>query len=577
MIVHVLACDYDGTIADRGRLAPDTAAALRRVRESGRKVMLVTGRMLPDLRHVCPEVDALFDAVVAENGAVLYVPDRREVKILGDAPEPRLVEALQRRQVPFDLGSAIVATTGPFADAALDAIRETGVERTLVFNKGALMLLPGGVTKGTGLDAALARMELSAHNVVAVGDAENDHAFLNLCEFAVAVADAVPALAERADFVTPGPASRGVIELIDEHVLRDAVDLAGRARRHRLAIGETSDGHTVLLSPHATRLFVVGPSASGKSTLTGVLVERLVEQGRAVCLLDPEGDYQSLTDLEGVVVLGGKADRALPTREELAQLLRRPRSSLVLNLSAMSRAEKVQYGTQALASVAAVRGSHGLPHWLIVDEAHHVFPKDGSPATELILRGRDSVCLITLDVEALAAELRAAPNVVASTDLDAFNTTLTAIAEARGDGSARLPAALGGAALDAGEAAVAWLDGEPGAQRFRVARRRVEHRRHVRKYVEGELPPHRSFYFRGANGALNLRAANLERFCKLAEGVDEQTWLWHFQRGDYSRWLREMIKDAELADEVAALEARPGTASDSRRATLAAIRRRYAA
>jgi HAD superfamily hydrolase (TIGR01484 family) len=576
MIVHVLACDYDGTIADHGRLEPDTAAALRRVRESGRKTMLVTGRMLPDLRHVCPDVDALFDAVVAENGAVLYVPDRREVKILADAPEPRLVDALQRRQVPLDLGSAILATTEPFAEAAVDAIRETGVERTLVFNKGALMLLPGGVTKGTGLEAALAGMELSAHNVVAVGDAENDHAFLSLCEFAVAVADAIPALQERADHVTRGAASRGVIELIDEHVLHDALDLAGRMRRHRFVIGETSDGRAVTLSPHATRLLIVGPPASGKSTLTGVLVERLVEQGRSVCLLDPEGDYQSLTDLEGVVVLGGKADRALPAHHELEQLLRRPRSGLVLNLSAMSRSEKVQYATQALASVAAVRGSHGLPHWLFVDEAHHVFPKDGSPATELVLRGRDSVCLITLEVQALAAELRAAPNVVASTDLDAFNTTLAVLTEARGRPAAHRLATLGGGALDRGEAAVAWPDGEPETQRFRVARRRVEHRRHVRKYVEGELPADRSFYFRGENGALNLRAANLERFCELAEGVDESTWTWHFRSGDYSRWFREMIKDAELADEIAALEARAGAPGDSRRRTLAAIRRRYA-
>jgi len=115
------------------------------VRESGRKVLLVTGRMLPDLRRDCPEVDRLFDAVVAENGALLYFPDSREAKTLGDAPETALVEELRRRGVPFDLGSSIIATTDGYAEAALAAIRETGVERTLVFNKGALMLLPGGV------------------------------------------------------------------------------------------------------------------------------------------------------------------------------------------------------------------------------------------------------------------------------------------------------------------------------------------------------------------------------------------------------------------------------------------------
>src|SRR5256885_6516883 len=216
--VHVLACDYDGTIADGGRCSPEMAQALARVRESGRKVLLVTGRMLPDLRSVCADIDRMFDAIVAENGALLYFPETREARTLGDPPESALVEELRRRGVPFDLGSSIVATTEGYADMALAAIRETGVERTLVFNKGALMLLPGGVTKGTGLEAALTVLALSHHNMVGVGDAENDHAFLAMSECAVAVADAIPALRERADYVTRAPGSRGGIEGIEDHL-----------------------------------------------------------------------------------------------------------------------------------------------------------------------------------------------------------------------------------------------------------------------------------------------------------------------------------------------------------------------
>ncbi len=565
--VHVLACDYDGTIADGGRCSPEMVQALARVRESGRKVLLVTGRMLPDLRSVCSDVDRMFDAVVAENGALLYFPETREARTLGDAPESALIEELRRRGVPFDVGSSIVATSEAYADAALAAIRDTGVERTLVFNKGALMLLPGGVTKGTGLDAALTVLALSPHNMVGVGDAENDHAFLAMSECAVAVADAIPALRERADYVTRAPGSRGVMEFIEEHVVNDLAALLPRLTRHRLPVGEGADAEPVTISPHGVRMLIVGPSASGKSTLTGLLVERLIESGRSVLLIDPEGDYQSFAELERVVVLGGSNERVLPTPDELRQLLHQPRTSLVLNLSAMSRAEKVAYATKALGAVAFVRSTAGLPHWLILDEAHHIAPADGSPVVEL-LRSAESFCMSTLDVNDLAPELRAVANVVAATELGAFTAATRAAAPGRAP-------VLAGPPLAPGEVAIAWLATSPRAQRFRVGKRRVQHRRHVRKYTEGELPPDRSFYFRGPAGALNLRAANLVRFVELAEGVDEPTWAWHLGQHDYSTWARQQIKDDDLAGALAAVETANLPPAESRRRALDEIRARY--
>ncbi|HUK62627.1 MAG TPA: HAD hydrolase family protein, partial [Dongiaceae bacterium] len=354
MNVHAFATDYDGTIAEANRVAERTARALERVRASGRKVLLVTGRMLPDLRAVCPDVDRMFDAVVAENGALVYFPDRRELRTLGDPPEPALVDALRRRGVRFDLGAAIIATDTPFAEATLAAIQETGVNRTLIFNKSALMLLPGGVTKGTGLAVALDALELSPHNMVGIGDAENDHAFLALSECAVAVADAVPALRERADYVTRAPSAAGVVEFVEEHLLRDLVDLAPRLNRHDLPLGEQPDGRAVTVSAHGTRLLIVGPSGTGKSTLTGVLAERVIESRRSLLLLDPEGDHRTLAELERVVVFGGKGERALPTADEVDQLVRQPSASLVLDLSAMTRSEKVAYAATVLATVATV-------------------------------------------------------------------------------------------------------------------------------------------------------------------------------------------------------------------------------
>ena len=573
MNIHVFATDYDGTIAEGNRVNDATARALERVRATGRKLLLVTGRMLPDLQSVCPELERMFDAVVAENGALVYFPDGREVRTLGDSPEPALVEGLARRGVPFALGSAIVATDAPFAEAALAAIQEAGVERTLVFNKGALMLLPGGVTKGTGLAVALGALALSPHNMVGVGDAENDHAFLSICECAVAVADAVPALRERADYVTRAMASRGVVEFIEEHLLTDLVDIVPRLARHQLRLGEDANGATVAVPAHGTRLLIVGPSGSGKSTLTGVLAERVLDSGRTLLLLDPEGDYRTLAELENVVVFGGRGEQALPTPNELDQLLRQPRTSLVLDLSAMTRPEKVQYSTTALAVVTAVRSTTGLPHWLLIDEAHHVLPAEGSSAADLVRPGTEGLVLITLDAAALAPPVRSLPNLVASTELAAFHAAVRTVVAARNGRSD--PRLIDGSPLAQGEAALAWIEPEPRAVRLRVARRRVHHRRHLRKYAEGELPPERSFFFRGPLGALNLRAVNLARFVELAEGVDEATWAHHLAAAEYSAWVRQMIKDPELAEEIAAVERSGLPAADSRRQVLDRVRARY--
>ncbi|HTU00832.1 MAG TPA: HAD family hydrolase [Candidatus Sulfotelmatobacter sp.] len=231
MIFHVLASDYDGTIAEQGRVADATAAALARVRESGRAVILVTGRTLPDLRRVCADCETMFAAIVCENGACLHLPATHETRILGAAPEPTLLSDLGRRGVAFELGHSSIHTDATAAHEVLAAIRAAGVDRTLVFNRGSLMLLPGGVTKGTGLQTALADVGTSFHNTVGIGDGENDHAFLRECGYAVAVGDAVPALRDRADYVTRAPGPRGVVEFIEEHLLQDLAGLVVHPER----------------------------------------------------------------------------------------------------------------------------------------------------------------------------------------------------------------------------------------------------------------------------------------------------------------------------------------------------------
>jgi len=231
MRYRALACDYDGTLAHDGRVAETTLAALDRLLASRRQLIMVTGRELDDLGKIFAHLH-LFEWVVAENGGLLYHPASKREKLLGERPSQTFINRLRARDVaPLAVGRVIVATCHPHEMAVLDTIREFGLELQMIFNKGAVMVLPAGVNKATGLSAALAEMKLSPHNVVGVGDAENDHAFLGLCGFSAAVANALPTLKERADLVLQGDHGDGVQELIDA-LIRD--DLRGvRKTSHR--------------------------------------------------------------------------------------------------------------------------------------------------------------------------------------------------------------------------------------------------------------------------------------------------------------------------------------------------------
>src|SRR5678815_930231 len=174
MRYHALAADYDGTLAHHGRIDEPTWAALRRLRETGRKLIMVTGRQLEELLGIIAHPE-LFDRIVAENGALVYQPDTKRIRTLAAAPPARFVEELRRRGIDnVAAGHVIVATWEPHQDTVLHVIHDLGLELQVIFNKGAVMVLPSGVNKSTGLAAALCELQLSSHNVCAVGDAEND-------------------------------------------------------------------------------------------------------------------------------------------------------------------------------------------------------------------------------------------------------------------------------------------------------------------------------------------------------------------------------------------------------------------
>jgi HAD superfamily hydrolase (TIGR01484 family) len=210
-----LACDYDGTLAHHGVVADATVTVLDRFRSGGGRLLMVTGRELPDLQSVCSVVDR-FEWIVAENGALLYRPSDGFNQLLCASASAELAQRLaQAGAQPLSVGRAIIATREPYETVAFSLIKELGLELQIIFNKGAVMILPTGVNKATGLGAALEHMNVAAQDVAAIGDAENDHALLAMCGIGVAVSNAVPTLKEHADVVTKGARGDGVAEWID--------------------------------------------------------------------------------------------------------------------------------------------------------------------------------------------------------------------------------------------------------------------------------------------------------------------------------------------------------------------------
>jgi hydroxymethylpyrimidine pyrophosphatase-like HAD family hydrolase len=217
---RLLATDYDGTLARRGTMADGTRAALGRLRASGRRIVMVTGRVIDDLQRVCPDLSP-FDLVVAENGGVIYAPATGDRRVLAPAPPPALVQHLRSRGVPEVMpGEVVVGLKRIHLGAAEEVIDELALDLALVFNVDAVMILPPGVTKGTGIEAALATLGVSPDETVGIGDGENDFALLAACGLGAAVANAVPDLKAQADLVMRGEDGDGVTELADR-ILRD--------------------------------------------------------------------------------------------------------------------------------------------------------------------------------------------------------------------------------------------------------------------------------------------------------------------------------------------------------------------
>ncbi len=545
--LRALAIDYDGTLAQGARPAPIVLEGLAALRATGTRVVLVTGRILSELVADFPDVRNHVDAIVAENGGVLAIGAQGARPLA--RPVPRELEtALARLSVPMRRGQVLLATHAPHDAAVLRSIAELGLDEQIVRNRGELMILPAGVSKGTGIYEALAELGISHHSAIGVGDAENDHALLASCEIGVAVADAVPALKAHADIVLPEAGANGIAKFLDALLHNE---IAVTPRRWQVTLGATDEGVPVRIPASQVNVLITGGSNGGKSYVAGLFAERLAQLGYSLCVLDPEGDHTHLGELRGVVTLGGSEEPPSPT--QLGRLLQHRLGSLVVDLSLWSAEAREDYTTRALAELARHRQSTGLPHWIVLDEAHVAVGETAARARAIFDAKQEGYCFVTYQPAELCRDvLDALDVVVLLADSDPFIDTLFAAWPS--DLRDRLH--LAARSLAIGHAVVCRAGSlDPSFEVAKLASRDSAHVRHWHKYVLGHLAPWQHFQFRDEHGRATSRyAANLGEFCRELIHASRGTLQHHARHGDFSRWIGETLQDTRLAEVVRRVE-----------------------
>jgi 3-deoxy-D-manno-octulosonate 8-phosphate phosphatase KdsC-like HAD superfamily phosphatase len=527
-----LACDYDGTLASHDRIAPPTVAALERARRAGLRLALVTGRTFFELSRVCDRLD-LFDAVVAENGGVLYFPAAGRICDMAVGPPAALLAELERLGIPYQTGRVVIGTMIAHEAAVRRALITTGVTMALVPNRTSLMLLPHGVSKSSGVRPVIGMLGLSPRDVLALGDAENDLELFEACGFSGCPGNAVAEVKARADWVFPGEDGAAIAAALDDLIVDGGLSLPTTSR-HRLRLGwapRTAAPATV--SARAVNLLVQGDPQSGKSWLTGALVERLAGDRYATCVIDPEGDYQVLAALPGVTWM--VVQRESEWSEALFVLRHDPSATVVVDVSGSSHAEKVRLVETGLRHIRALRRERGVPHWVVLDEAHYSLHPEGVSHEAFGVDDR-GFCLVTHR----ASWLR--PLVVDT--IDTFVLARTTRAEELSFLRGHLPGAtLEGVLGELPEREFLLAERDGKAMTFVPPPRLTSHVRHLHKYSDRPLAPHHRFLFRARNGSPVMTAGTLGEFVTTLGRVDDEVLDHHAARGDFSRWVLEVFGD----------------------------------
>ncbi len=552
MYLKILACDLDGTLAENGVVSDESWQALRLAKKAGFILILVTGRTLSTFTSDGPFVE-MFEAIVAENGAAVYYTRNDSVVLPFGRVDEDVTRRLRSSGIPLEEGMAILATWMPHVSVVDDVLHSTGRGATVEYNKGAVMILPPGATKGTGLNFALTELGYSPHNVIALGDAENDRSLFEVAEVAIAVANAVPEIQDLADHVLSLPNGAGVSDLVKQLNSGDCVPETRREGR-MLGLGNRLDGTAVTIDPVrllCNNLAIVGGSSSGKSWLAGLIAEELLERHYQICIIDPEGDYSGLRAFPHTVVVGGRETGTTPV-EDVVTLCEYSGVSPILDLSLMEVGDRQRYIGDLLRSLQALRERRGRPHWILIDEIHNFCPADGSGLTSQVIADASNggLCIVSYRPSLVAPALfekidqwlltrmRWAPEIE---HLSGYVTGCPGL-----DLNRLRSMPIGDAVLCQRESAN--VQSRTEAIRFRMAKRSVPHVRHLHKYLRAPLPPSSRFYFDPveADGSRPI-AASLWEFVEALHETSRETIRYHLEREDFERWLRNIVHDDELA------------------------------
>jgi len=564
MRYHLLATDYDGTLTINDKVQSEIIEALIRLKAGGRKLILVTGRRLDELKSIFPE-HHIFDRIVAENGALIYTPESMEINLSGEPPPGTFFQLLKKKNIPYVVGKVIVASTEPHQIEILDAIVKSGIEYQVIFNKGAVMVLPPGINKATGLREALSSLCISTHNTVAIGDAENDYAMLQTVECAVAVNNALPRLKALADLTTQKQHGLGVMELIDQLKKDDLAEIDQKLSRHFIGIGKETDDSDFKISPYGNCILIAGTSGSGKTTLNAAFIEKLMEMEYQYCLIDPEGDYHDLPD---VLTIGDC--HQVPLIEQVIKLLTQTTQNAVVSFLAIPINDRPAFFKKLLNALMNLREKTGHPHFIIMDEAHHLIPKENVSQLDDFHNNCNNLIAITTNPNLLNLNFLKQIN-IAMVMGESPEIAMAGYAETISK-QIELPQNL---IFEQGDVLVWKTDkNKPFLIRSDIPGQFL--RRHKRKYAKGDMGDN-SFYFTGPMHRLNLKANNLMIFIQMGSGVDDETWLFHLCKHDYSNWFRNSIKDEQLAINTENIESRIQNPQDSREAIFNFILERYTA